>query len=149
MDAAINGEVTQVQAMAEMTTLGYGSEPSSNSENEDMERRKDNTTRLNAKIRRLRANDRERRRIQSINGAMEALRKVIPDTKHNTKITKLQLLRLAQDYIKTLSEILRSSNANSVAQEMRFDVFSAYSPRNEVAFYSDNYQEPCFSYGFQ
>lgn len=64
---------------------------------------------LDARVRRLRANDRERRRIQSINGAMEALRRVIPDTQNNRKVTKLQLLKLAQNYIKYLSEVLQTT----------------------------------------
>jgi hypothetical protein len=65
---------------------------------------------LDVRLRRLRANDRERRRIQSINGAMEALRRVIPNTKDDRKVTKLQLLKLAQDYIRYLSGILTTSN---------------------------------------
>lgn len=65
---------------------------------------------LDSRVRRLRANDRERRRIQSINGAMEALRKAIPDTREKRKITKLQILRLAQRYIQTLTEILRTDS---------------------------------------
>ena len=68
---------------------------------------------LDSRIRRLRANDRERRRIQSINGAMEALRKAIPDTREKRKITKLQILRLAQRYIHTLTEILRTDSEMS------------------------------------
>lgn len=65
---------------------------------------------LDSRTRRLRANDRERRRIQSINGAMEALRKAIPDTREKRKITKLQILRLAQRYIQTLTETLRTES---------------------------------------
>lgn len=112
------------------------------------EERRNGSRTENAKERRLRANHRERRRIQSINGAMEALRKAIPDTRHNTKITKLQLLRLAQNYIKTLTEILRTETVNSVAQETSYDAFS-YSPCDQTAIYrSGCFQEPCFTYGF-
>ena len=60
------------------------------------------------KRKRLRANDRERRRIQSINVAMNALKKAIPITQSKQKITKLKLLNIAQDYIRALSEALRT-----------------------------------------
>lgn len=64
---------------------------------------------LDPRLRRIRANNRERRRIQAINDAMEALRRVIPNTNNKRKLTKLELLRLAQDYIRDLSEILCSN----------------------------------------
>lgn len=66
---------------------------------------------LEPRLRRIRANNRERRRIQAINDAMEALRKVIPSTGNKRKLTKLELLRLAQNYIRDLSEMLCSDNS--------------------------------------
>lgn len=91
---------------------------------------------LDARLRRLRANDRERRRIQSINGAMEALRRVIPDTRNNRKVTKLQLLKLAQDYIRYLSEVLQTSTNNPIQTAYRLtastpiniDSYGCYQP---------------------
>lgn len=65
---------------------------------------------LEPRLRRIRANNRERRRIQAINDAMEALRKAIPNTNNKRKLTKLELLRLAQEYIRDLSEMLCSNN---------------------------------------
>lgn len=67
------------------------------------------STSLEPRLRRIRANNRERRRIQAINDAMEALRKAIPNTNNKRKLTKLELLRLAQEYIRELSEMLCSS----------------------------------------
>jgi len=66
---------------------------------------------LEPRLRRIRANNRERRRIQAINDAMEALRKAIPSTNNKRKLTKLELLRLAQDYIRDLSEMLCSDRS--------------------------------------
>lgn len=66
---------------------------------------------LEPRLRRIRANNRERRRIQAINDAMEALRKAIPSTNNKRKLSKLELLRLAQDYIRDLSEMLCSDNS--------------------------------------
>ena len=65
---------------------------------------------LDPRMRRIRANNRERRRIQAINDAMEALRKVIPNTNNKRKLTKLELLKLAQDYIRDLTETLCTSS---------------------------------------
>ena len=65
---------------------------------------------LEPRLRRIRANNRERRRIQAINDAMEALRKAIPNTSNKRKLTKLELLRLAQEYIRDLSEMLCSNS---------------------------------------
>ena len=58
------------------------------------------------KVKRLRANDRERRRVNLINSAMEMLRKVIPEVRERRKITKLELLRSANKYIWILQQSL-------------------------------------------
>lgn len=56
--------------------------------------------------RRFRANDRERRRMDSLNGALDALKGCIPVPKSKKRMTKLHVLRLACNYIKELSELL-------------------------------------------
>lgn len=62
------------------------------------------------KQRRLAANARERRRMDSLNVAFERLRKVIPEsfTPDDRKWSKMETLQLAQAYINTLIEVLRS-----------------------------------------
>lgn len=77
---------------------------------------------LDPRLRRIRANSRERRRIQAINDAMEALRKVIPNTESRRKLTKLELLRLAQEYIRDLSEILCADRQNLGEQVINVDL---------------------------
>ena len=56
--------------------------------------------------RRFRANDRERRRMDSLNGALDALKGCIPVQTTKKRMTKLHVLRLACSYIKELSELL-------------------------------------------
>ena len=56
--------------------------------------------------RRFRANDRERRRMDSLNGALDALKGCIPAPKTKKRMTKLHVLRLACNYIKELSKLL-------------------------------------------
>lgn len=60
------------------------------------------------KARRLRANDRERRRVHLINRGMDALRSVVPGLKDKRKLTKLELLKSAYNYIWLLDEALRT-----------------------------------------
>ena len=56
--------------------------------------------------RRFRANDRERRRMESLNSALDALKGCIPLPKNNKRMTKLRVLRYACNYIKSLSDLL-------------------------------------------
>lgn len=69
------------------------------------------------KMRRLRANDRERRRMRSLNRALESLKKCLPVPKTKRRVTKLEILRIACNYIRSLSDTLsedsRSSNDGS------------------------------------
>lgn len=58
--------------------------------------------------RRFRANDRERRRMNSLNGALQSLRGCVPLYHGKKRMTKLQILQFACTYINDLSEILCS-----------------------------------------
>merc|ERR1719384_218324 len=60
------------------------------------------------KIRRAKANDRERKRMQTLNQALEKLRVVLPAFPDETKLTKIETLRFANNYIKTLTEMITS-----------------------------------------
>ena len=55
--------------------------------------------------RRFRANDRERRRMNSLNGALQALKRCVPSYHGKKRLTKLQILQFACNYINDLSEI--------------------------------------------
>ena len=59
------------------------------------------------KVRRLKANDRERNRMHSLNAAMERLRAVLPLAADDNKMTKIDTLRYAHNYIWTLSQTVR------------------------------------------
>ena len=69
--------------------------------------------------RRFRANDRERRRMNSLNGALQALRGCVPLYHGKKRMTKLQILQFACTYINDLSEIL--CNPSSVNDDMLED----------------------------
>lgn len=63
------------------------------------------------KVRRMKANARERNRMHGLNDALESLRKVVPCYSKTQKLSKIETLRLAKNYIWALSEILRSGKA--------------------------------------
>ncbi|XP_037270614.2 uncharacterized protein LOC119162256 [Rhipicephalus microplus] len=59
------------------------------------------------KTRRLKANDRERNRMHNLNSALDRLRCVLPTFPDDTKLTKIETLRFAHNYIWALSETLK------------------------------------------
>ena len=70
-----------------------------------------------SKYRRKTANARERDRMKDINAAFEMLERSIPDLSlrtHAEKVTKITVLRLAINYIKTMTALLDSDAENSV-----------------------------------
>lgn len=63
------------------------------------------------KVRRIKANERERNRMHGLNDALESLRKVVPCYSNTQKLSKIETLRLAKNYIWALSEILQSDES--------------------------------------
>lgn len=59
------------------------------------------------KTRRLKANNRERNRMHHLNSALDVLREVLPTLPEDAKLTKIETLRFAHNYIWALTETLR------------------------------------------
>lgn len=59
------------------------------------------------KRRRLAANARERRRMNSLNDAFDKLRDVVPSLGNDRKLSKFETLQMAQTYISALNELLK------------------------------------------
>ncbi|XP_017528447.1 neurogenin-3 [Manis javanica] len=57
--------------------------------------------------RRKKANDRERNRMHNLNSALDALRGVLPTFPEDAKLTKIETLRFAHNYIWALTQTLR------------------------------------------
>lgn len=66
------------------------------------------------KTRRLKANDRERNRMHNLNSALEKLRCVLPNLPDETKLTKIETLRFAHNYIWALSETLKMLDSKGI-----------------------------------
>ncbi|CAH8866419.1 unnamed protein product [Trichobilharzia szidati] len=58
------------------------------------------------KNRRVRANARERSRMHGLNHALELLRRHVPTFSTSQRLSKIETLRLAKNYIRTLSQLL-------------------------------------------
>ncbi|XP_041364448.1 protein Fer3-like [Gigantopelta aegis] len=63
--------------------------------------------------RRLAANARERRRMESLNVAFDRLRGVVPSTGNDTQLSKYETLQMAQTYIVALQDVLHKEEAAS------------------------------------
>ncbi|XP_062989359.1 neurogenin-3 [Elgaria multicarinata webbii] len=65
--------------------------------------------------RRVKANDRERNRMHNLNSALDALRGVLPTFPDDAKLTKIETLRFAHNYIWALTETLRLADQSGLA----------------------------------
>ncbi|XP_064155187.1 neurogenic differentiation factor 4 [Anguilla rostrata] len=63
------------------------------------------------RARRVKANARERSRMHGLNDALENLRRVMPCYSKTQKLSKIETLRLAHNYIWALSEVLESGQS--------------------------------------
>ncbi|XP_029466551.1 neurogenin-3 [Rhinatrema bivittatum] len=62
------------------------------------------------RTRRVKANDRERNRMHHLNSALDALRSVLPTFPDDAKLTKIETLRFAHNYIWALTETLQMAD---------------------------------------
>ncbi|XP_073824397.1 basic helix-loop-helix family member dimmed [Musca autumnalis] len=100
---------------------GSGARPSSrgrNSSGTNSNRRRKGT--LNAKernLRRLESNERERMRMHSLNDAFQSLREVIPHVEMERRLSKIETLTLAKNYIINLTHIILAKRNEESALE--------------------------------
>ncbi|KAM8889644.1 class A basic helix-loop-helix protein 15 [Neosynchiropus ocellatus] len=69
-------------------------------------RRQHGSTTKERSVRRLESNERERQRMHKLNNAFQALREAIPHVKTDKKLSKIETLTLAKNYIKALTTII-------------------------------------------
>ncbi|XP_076459721.1 uncharacterized protein LOC143292895 [Babylonia areolata] len=93
------------------------SDSGGSSNSEEMTEKKARTTKRAARrrkgvsarernIRRLESNERERQRMHSLNDAFQELREVIPHVNLDRKLSKIETLTLAKNYIKALTNVI-------------------------------------------
>lgn len=69
------------------------------------------------KNRRMKANDRERNRMHMLNEALEKLRLALPTFPEDTKLTKIETLRFAHNYIFALEQVLEQDGPINIDLE--------------------------------
>ncbi|KAK3926110.1 Basic helix-loop-helix neural transcription factor TAP [Frankliniella fusca] len=76
------------------------------------------------RCRRMKANDRERNRMHLLNEALDRLRCVLPTFPEDTKLTKIETLRFAHNYIWALSQTVQSVREGRAATPVTLSVGS-------------------------
>uniref|UniRef100_A0A146KSP4 Protein dimmed n=2 Tax=Lygus hesperus TaxID=30085 RepID=A0A146KSP4_LYGHE len=79
---------------------------SSTTGSSSMRRRRQGLSARERNLRRLESNERERMRMHSLNDAFEQLREVIPHVKMERKLSKIETLTLAKNYIMALTNVI-------------------------------------------
>ncbi|XP_012860867.1 class A basic helix-loop-helix protein 15 [Echinops telfairi] len=64
---------------------------------------------------RLESNERERQRMHKLNNAFQALREVIPHVRADKKLSKIETLTLAKNYIKSLTATILTMSSGRLA----------------------------------
>lgn len=75
---------------------------------------------VKTKLRRNKANARERSRMHGLNAALDKLRTVVPINSKSQKLSKIETLRLARNYIKVLGAILDDGSNGEALDAMNF-----------------------------
>ncbi|CAL2042288.1 CBN-NGN-1 protein [Caenorhabditis brenneri] len=94
-------------------------------------------------VRRDKANARERRRMNSLNDALEQLREILPGEPDEPKMTKIETLRKAQEYIAKLSYQLSGGSPTSSSTQC-CETGSCGMCSVSHSLQSTPFQSPCF-----
>ncbi|XP_069960511.1 protein dimmed-like [Cherax quadricarinatus] len=89
-------------------------------------------------LRRLESNERERMRMHSLNDAFQALREVIPHVKRERKLSKIETLTLAKNYIMALTNVVCEMRG----EDKPYQLFPNKNSNNEGASPSSCYSGP-------
>ncbi|XP_050544063.1 protein dimmed-like [Daktulosphaira vitifoliae] len=99
-------ELTDSSSISDDTCTGSDGQSRSVSMGRTGSRRKRKTSGKDKNVRRLESNERERLRMHSINDAFQSLREVIPHVKKDRRLSKIETLTLAKNYIIALTKII-------------------------------------------
>ena len=80
-------------------------------------------------VRRIESNERERQRMHSLNDAFQDLREVIPHINLERKLSKIETLTLAKNYIKALTNVICDMRGEKAAFEFETETESKESDR--------------------
>uniref|UniRef100_T1GP94 BHLH domain-containing protein n=1 Tax=Megaselia scalaris TaxID=36166 RepID=T1GP94_MEGSC len=69
-------------------------------------------------LRRLESNERERMRMHSLNDAFQSLREVIPHIKKERRLSKIETLTLAKNYITALTDVITKKRGDELSTNL-------------------------------
>lgn len=99
-DVLVNvASLTSARSKRPRRTISIGMSSSSKRKRSGLNARERN-------LRRLESNERERMRMHGLNDAFQSLREVIPHIKMQRKLSKIETLTLAKNYIKALTNVI-------------------------------------------
>ncbi|KAF8763778.1 class A basic helix-loop-helix protein 15-like [Argiope bruennichi] len=103
-------------------------------------RRKRNTLSARERnLRRLESNERERMRMHSLNDAFQALREVIPHVTMERKLSKIETLTLAKNYIMALTNVICEMRGETLPYKLLTNTGSDV-PDNSVPMSADEHE---------
>lgn len=101
------------------------------------------------KSRRMKANDRERNRMHTLNEALERLRLALPTFPEDTKLTKIETLRFAYNYIFAMEQVLETDvDVNLDLEKLQSITLSGEPFTKELFEAMFIHQTPCQMNGF-
>ncbi|XP_053661769.1 protein dimmed [Anopheles marshallii] len=121
MEAAIDPDMTDSSSQSDDTSCGssrtgsrgsnggrsgQGAAGNGSSSSNAARRRKGAMNAKERNLRRLESNERERMRMHSLNDAFQSLREVIPHVKKERRLSKIETLTLAKNYITALTDVI-------------------------------------------
>ncbi|XP_058060392.1 protein dimmed [Anopheles bellator] len=121
MEATIDPDMTDSSSQSDDTSCGSsrtgsrgsnggrsapGANGNGNSSSSAARRRKGALNAKERNARRLESNERERMRMHSLNDAFQSLREVIPHVKKERRLSKIETLTLAKNYITALTDVI-------------------------------------------
>ncbi|XP_019631522.1 PREDICTED: achaete-scute homolog 1a-like [Branchiostoma belcheri] len=89
-----------------------------------------------------RRNERERQRVRMVNMGFANLRNLVPDGRTNKKMSKVETLRSAMEYIRQLKELVEEHDAVTAVLSQAFPRAQAHLPPPSYSYESDGSSNP-------
>lgn len=118
-DSSMNNHHPKSNPRNQQKKSSSSSSVTSSSSSGGSNRRKRNTLSARERnLRRLESNERERMRMHSLNDAFQALREVIPHVTMERKLSKIETLTLAKNYIMALTNVICEMRGEQVPYKL-------------------------------
>ncbi|CAK9798427.1 Protein dimmed [Anthophora quadrimaculata] len=90
------------------------------------------TTPRERTLRRLESNERERMRMHSLNDAFQSLREVIPHVSKERRLSKIETLTLAKNYIVALTDVICAMRNEEKTTDQQSEISESQEPSKNM-----------------